>query len=109
EAGNLAKRDVPVAARQESPVLLQRQRPDPDPHAALRIPDLVADHRARAESRRGTFLLTEFAQIPVRQPEPRSLELAYLDGHLEIVLQQLLEGDRPAMLRRQEPGIERQG
>src|SRR5690606_18247573 len=96
------------ARRQEFLVACTRHRPQPDAHARLLVPDLVAGDRAEPELRGGAGAIVQRALVAQRQRVPPAHELLDRRGHVEEVLDELLQRDRAAWRQREQARVERE-
>src|SRR5690606_30153348 len=107
EAGQLAQPRVGITSGEKALVLIEREWSDTDADATLWIPDLVPDYRASPQAGRGAgSVLGEGTEIVLRQRVPSSLELTHLDGHAEIVLEELLQRHGASLRRGEQTSIE---
>ena len=90
-------------AGQKPLVLSSRQGTEPDPHARLLVPDLVAHDGAEPDLVGGPppplSLGSERAERVRGQRIPAADELLDLDRHAEVVPQHVLKGDGRPLLR----------
>ena len=83
-----------------------RQGPEPDPHAGLLIPDLVAEDRPQADLVGRSGFAAYAALRAGGEGVPAADELLDLDRDVEEILQDLLQRDGRAGLWRQGAGVE---